>query len=188
MSEYLPIAVLLVVALAMAGGMLFLAWWVGKKTPSDAKLSAYECGIIPVTDARAARAELRRIQDRWARAGKVPRDAMREVEGRMRAVEEAVGKAQEEAWRRSNPEARARASSTVAQLRDSILFEGVDIGRYARVQRAIIDKGVKIPAGVEIGFDLQRDLKRGFVVSDSGVVVIAKADGVERMLQPAQAG
>jgi hypothetical protein len=76
--------------------------------------------LLPVTDPAAARARLRSIQDRWSSVGKVPRDAVREVEGRLRAVEEAVGKAQDEVWRRSNPEARARAQSTVTQLRDSI--------------------------------------------------------------------
>lgn len=77
-------------------------------------------GLLPVTDPKAARAALRAIQDRYAAAGMVPRDAMREVEQRMRAVEQAVESANEEAWRRSNPEARARAESTVAQLTSSI--------------------------------------------------------------------
>lgn len=69
--------------------------------------------------------------------------------------------------------------NSYARVEDSILFEGVDIGRHARVRRAIIDKGVKIPAGVEIGYDLEKDRLRGFTVSDDGVVVIAKTDGVE---------
>lgn len=76
--------------------------------------------LLPVTDPAAARARLRTIQDKWSAVGKVPRDAVRDVEGRLRAVEEAVDRAQQEQWRRSNPEARARAESTVAQLRDSI--------------------------------------------------------------------
>jgi glucose-1-phosphate adenylyltransferase len=66
-----------------------------------------------------------------------------------------------------------------AQVEDSILFEGVDIGRGARVRRAIVDKGVHIPAGMEIGFDVEQDRAQGFTVSPSGVVVIAKADGFE---------
>ncbi|MGA7689924.1 MAG: DUF349 domain-containing protein [Jiangellales bacterium] len=77
-------------------------------------------GLLPVTDPKAARAALRAIQDRYATAGMVPRDAMREVEQRMRTVEQAVEAANEEAWRRSNPEARARAESTVTQLTSSI--------------------------------------------------------------------
>lgn len=76
--------------------------------------------LLPVTDPAEARAALRSIQDRYAAAGKVPRANMREVEQRMRAVEQAVEDARQEVWRRSNPEARARAESTVRQLRDSM--------------------------------------------------------------------
>lgn len=76
--------------------------------------------LLPVRDPKTARAALRTIQDRFAAVGRVPRDAVRQVEQRMRAVESAVDAANEEAWRRSNPEARARAESTVRQLRDSI--------------------------------------------------------------------
>ena len=72
--------------------------------------------------------------------------------------------------------------NSYAQVEDSILFEGVDIGRRAKVRRAIIDKGVKIPPGIQIGYDLDQDRARGFTVSEGGVVVIAKADGVEQML------
>jgi hypothetical protein len=76
--------------------------------------------LVPVTEAKAARAKLRGLHDRWATIGKVPREAMREVDQRMRVVEKAVEAANEDAWRRSNPEARARAESTVSQLRESI--------------------------------------------------------------------
>ena len=68
-------------------------------------------------------------------------------------------------------------------MQDSILFDGVDIGRHARVRRAIIDKGVHIPPGTEIGFDHEHDRARGFTVSEGGVVVIAKADGVDHFLE-----
>lgn len=73
--------------------------------------------------------------------------------------------------------------NSYAHVEDSILFEGVDIGRRAKVRRAIIDKGVRIPADAEIGFDLEQDRKRGFTVSPEGVVVIAKANGVEQLLE-----
>jgi glucose-1-phosphate adenylyltransferase len=77
---------------------------------------------------------------------------------------------------------RVRVNS-YAHIEDSIVFEGVDIGRRAKVRRAIIDKGVRIPQDAEIGYDLDRDRKRGFAVSEGGVVVIAKADGVEQLLE-----
>lgn len=69
--------------------------------------------------------------------------------------------------------------NSFAHVEDSILFEGVDVGRHAKIRRAIIDKGVKIPPGVEIGYNLELDRSRGFTISDGGIVVIAKADGVE---------
>ena len=69
--------------------------------------------------------------------------------------------------------------NSYSEVEDSILFDNVDIGRRAKVRRAIIDKGVRIPAGVEIGVDREADLARGFTVSDSGVVVIAKGDLVD---------
>src|SRR6185436_12660806 len=56
---------------------------------------------------------------------------------------------------------RCRINS-FAHVSDSILFEGVDIGRHARIRRAILDKGVKVPPGMEIGYDLEADRRRGF--------------------------
>jgi glucose-1-phosphate adenylyltransferase len=77
---------------------------------------------------------------------------------------------------------RVRVNS-YSHVEDSILFEGVDIGRHSRVRRCIIDKGVKVPAGVEIGYDQELDRRRGFTISEGGIVVIAKDDGLEHMLQ-----
>ncbi len=74
--------------------------------------------------------------------------------------------------------------NSFAHVQDSILLDHVDIGRHARVRRAIIDKGVRIPSGTEIGFDPEHDRARGFTVSEGGVVVIAKADGVDHFLEP----
>lgn len=73
--------------------------------------------------------------------------------------------------------------NSYACVQDSILFEGVDIGRHAQIRRAIIDKGVTIPPGLKIGFDLEQDQARGFTISPKGVVVIAKSDNVEQRLQ-----
>jgi glucose-1-phosphate adenylyltransferase len=67
--------------------------------------------------------------------------------------------------------------NSFAHLEDSILFSRVNVGRHARIRRTIIDKDVHIPEGVEIGFDPVADRKRGFTVTESGIVVIAKADG-----------
>jgi len=76
--------------------------------------------LLPVTDLAAAKAAFRDLAERWDAAGKVPRDRMKELEGRIRKVEQAIRAVEDEAWRRSNPEARARAAATVAQLEASI--------------------------------------------------------------------
>lgn len=76
--------------------------------------------LLPVTDPQAARATLRDIRDRWNAEGHVPRGDRARVESRLRRVEEAVREAEEKEWRRTNPEARARAEATVGKLRDSI--------------------------------------------------------------------
>ncbi|MBM4077544.1 MAG: glucose-1-phosphate adenylyltransferase, partial [Planctomycetes bacterium] len=62
-----------------------------------------------------------------------------------------------------------------ASVEDSILFDGVIIGRKAKIRKAIIDKGVQISEGIRVGFDPDEDRARGFVVTDSGIVVIGKS-------------
>ncbi len=76
--------------------------------------------LVPVTDPRAARSALRGIQERWERAGAVPRDSHERLEGGLRRVEEAVRRAEDSQWRRSNPEALSRARGTVEQIRSAI--------------------------------------------------------------------
>jgi glucose-1-phosphate adenylyltransferase len=77
--------------------------------------------------------------------------------------------------RRSILSANVRVNS-YALVEDSILFDGVDVGRHCRIRRAIIDKDVRIPQNTTIGHDLDHDRQRGFVVTEQGVVVIAKAE------------
>ncbi len=60
-----------------------------------------------------------------------------------------------------------------AEVGDSILMEGVDVGRYAKIRRTIVDKEVRIPQGMKIGYDLDEDVKR-FTVTASGIVVVPK--------------
>ena len=76
--------------------------------------------LLPVTGARSARAALRGIQERWERAGQVPRDSQDRLEGGLRRVEEAIRKAEDTHWRKSNPEALSRARSTVDQIKSAI--------------------------------------------------------------------
>ncbi len=76
--------------------------------------------LVPVTDLRAAKEAFRDIADRWDEAGKVPRERMKDLEGRIRKVEQAIRGVEDDQWKRSNPEAAARAADTVAQLEASI--------------------------------------------------------------------
>jgi glucose-1-phosphate adenylyltransferase len=72
--------------------------------------------------------------------------------------------------------------NSYAEVEDSIIFSRVDIGRSAKIRRAIIDKGVLIPEGFRVGYDEDEDLSRGFHVSPGGIVVIAKAESIEPVL------
>lgn len=63
--------------------------------------------------------------------------------------------------------------NSYAQVDKSILFHNVVVGMRAKVKRAIIDKDVRVPDGMKIGYDLEKDRKQ-FFVSDRGIVVIPK--------------
>jgi uncharacterized protein DUF349 len=97
-----------------------------------------EAERIDTTDPSAARAALRGIQERWEEIGKVPRDEIRPLEARLRAVEEKVRDAADRQWRRTDPEAEAR----VAQFRERVAqFEAQaqkarDAGDARRAQQA----------------------------------------------------
>jgi glucose-1-phosphate adenylyltransferase len=65
--------------------------------------------------------------------------------------------------------------NSYAEVSESILFHNVVIGMRAKVKRAIIDKGVRIPPGMRIGYDLEKDRER-FYVSDDHIVVIPKGE------------
>jgi glucose-1-phosphate adenylyltransferase len=63
--------------------------------------------------------------------------------------------------------------NSFAHIEQCVLMERVKVGRYARLRRVIVDKDVELPAGIQIGFDLEADKKR-FTVTDDGIVVIPK--------------
>ena len=68
-----------------------------------------------------------------------------------------------------------------AEVTESILFSGVHIGKGAIIRRAIIDKNVFIPDGAQVGVDHDADRRRGFEVTEKGVVVIPTIDGSEAL-------
>ena len=86
----------------------------------EALLVEAEALTIDEEHLETAKAELRRIQDRWDAAGKVPRADIRRVEGRLRAVEQQVRDLEDRQWQRSDPELTARAQSMAEQLERSV--------------------------------------------------------------------
>ncbi len=68
--------------------------------------------------------------------------------------------------------------NSYSRVQDSVLFNGADVGRYARLNRCIVEKDVRIPPEIRIGFDLEEDRKH-FFVSPGGVVAVTQ-DGVDR--------
>ena len=105
------------------------------------QLLAEAQGLLPVTDLRAARTALRSIQERWEQAGSVPREMREQLESGLRKVEDAVKRAEEAQWKRSNPEALARAEATVGQLRTALeSLEGQLAKARARGDAAAVRK------------------------------------------------
>ena len=76
--------------------------------------------LLPIKDLAAAKKSLQSIRDRWEEAGKVPRADMGRVEAGLRKVEDAVRQAEDENWKRSNPETKARTNSALTQLESAI--------------------------------------------------------------------
>ncbi|MGW9412459.1 DUF349 domain-containing protein [Arthrobacter cupressi] len=84
------------------------------------ELIAEAQALLPITDLGAAKKALQSIRDRWDEAGKVPRADMGRIEAGLRKVEDAVREAEDDKWRRSNPETKARTNSALAQLEAAI--------------------------------------------------------------------
>lgn len=83
--------------------------------------------LLPVTDLAAAKKAFRDISERWDAAGKVPRDQMKSLEGRIRKVEQEIRGLEEDQWKKSDPEKSARADGMVGQLQDAIAKIEVDL-------------------------------------------------------------
>ncbi|MDR3611320.1 MAG: glucose-1-phosphate adenylyltransferase [Ignavibacteriaceae bacterium] len=63
--------------------------------------------------------------------------------------------------------------NSFSYVSDSIIMNNCNIGRHARIRRAILDKNVNVPEGYEIGFDLEGDKKK-YTITESGIIVIPK--------------
>jgi glucose-1-phosphate adenylyltransferase len=63
---------------------------------------------------------------------------------------------------------------TGAEVEGCVIMDNCDIGRHAKLRRAILDKNVRIPENTKVGYDLDADRARGWHVTDSGIVVIGR--------------
>ena len=88
--------------------------------PAKEALVAEAEALLPISDLGAAKRELRAIQDRWEKAGDIPRADRERLERKLKRVEDAIREHEAERWRRSNPEARARAESTANAFADGL--------------------------------------------------------------------
>ncbi|MGL5405543.1 MAG: DUF349 domain-containing protein [Propionibacteriaceae bacterium] len=88
----------------------------GNLEAKQALLDKAESEILPVTDFAAAKEKFRTFLSQYSALGKVPRDAIRPLDNRVRAIEQAVRGAEEAEWKRTDPEARKRAEDAVAMF------------------------------------------------------------------------
>ena len=64
--------------------------------------------------------------------------------------------------------------NSYCEVEDSILMPNVWVGRGSRIRRAIVDSGVVLPEGTQLGVDAEADRARGYTVTDNGVVVVSE--------------
>ncbi len=85
--------------------------------------------LLPVQDLDETKRLFRDVADRWDAAGKVPRDQMKELESRIRAVEQTIRKLDDEQWRKSDPEKSARADDMVSKFEAAIARLEADLDK-----------------------------------------------------------
>ncbi|MDI6024186.1 DUF349 domain-containing protein [Leucobacter sp. UT-8R-CII-1-4] len=86
----------------------------------QALLDEYADQLLAQTDRVAARKRLTELQLKWDEIGRVPREAVRDIEGKIRKIEDHVKGLEEEHWRKTNPETKARSEGLRGQLETSI--------------------------------------------------------------------
>ncbi|MDN6657446.1 MAG: DUF349 domain-containing protein, partial [Acidipropionibacterium jensenii] len=92
----------------------------GNQEAKETLLEAAEKQILPISDINAAKEQFRSFLDRFNEIGKVPRDAIRRIDARVRDLEEKVHSAEQAEWKRTDPQARERAEETVTMLQSQI--------------------------------------------------------------------
>lgn len=76
--------------------------------------------LDPATNLDSAKIAMKSIQARWEKAGKVPRDSMRKIEDRLKAVETKIRNVEQENWRKTDPTTIDRSNSLKNQIEQAI--------------------------------------------------------------------
>jgi hypothetical protein len=92
--------------------------------------------IDPSKDLAEAKKQLLAIQQRFEKAGKVPKEKIREIDDRMRTVEKKVQEFEQEQWRKSDPAAIERTNGVLSQLEQSIATIESDLAKAASANDA----------------------------------------------------
>lgn len=133
------------------------------QTAKEELLAEAEAAILPISDIAAAKSAFRTFLDKFNAIGKVPRDQIRSLDSRVKALETAVRNAEEDEWRRTDPEAKARAEETVAMLSAEIekLTEKITKAE-ARGDQAAADKARDSIATYQTWLDQARETLADF--------------------------
>lgn len=92
--------------------------FVANATAKDELLAEYDSQIDPAKGLDTARTKLRELQEKWEEIGYVPRGQVRDYEDKIAAVEKRVSEAEESQWRRTDPEAQARANQFLLKVKE----------------------------------------------------------------------
>lgn len=92
----------------------------GNQKAKEKLLDEYEAKILPVKEIKAAKASFAEFLEKYNEIDRVPRDAMRPLDRRVNAIEQAIKQVEEAEWKRTDPEARQRAEDTVATFTEQI--------------------------------------------------------------------
>lgn len=108
-----------------------------------------EAEKIDVSNLESAKTAMKSIQARWEKAGKVPRDSIRTIDDRLKAVEQKIKGIEQENWRKTDPATIDRTNSVRSQLESSIAKLEVeldqakqsnDAGKIAKATEALETK------------------------------------------------
>jgi polyhydroxyalkanoate synthesis regulator phasin len=111
-----------------------------------ALLDAAEKDILPVRDVTTARQKYRTFLSHYNEHGRVPREQIRPLEARLRALERAISEAEEHEWRRTDPETLDRATGTVSLLSEQIakLTSQLDAAKAVQDARKVAELNASI--------------------------------------------